>query len=302
MNPVPIGIPGELYAGGDGLALDYLNRPELTAGPFVSNPFEPSTGSRLYRTGDIVRWKPDGNLEFLGRADGQTKIRGYRVEPGEVEEVLSGHPTVGTAAVVVREDPFTGKHLVAYVVPRAGSPIDTELLRESTQQKLPSYMVPTQFVVLDGLPLTTNGKVDRRALPAPEISPAPAAESSALPSTALEKTIANIWCEILGRPQVRLDEDFFRLGGHSLLATQVISRISKACRVELPVLAIFEAPTVAKLAKLVSAAQPCGCSDNSLKPASWGSARSAELLARLDDFSEAELEELLRDSELKSVL
>lgn len=170
------------------------------------------------------------------------------------------------------------------------------------QQKLPTYMVPSRFVGLDRIPLTPNGKVDRRALPAPDLSAEHAAEFSALPGTALEETIANIWCEILGRSQVRLDEDFFRLGGHSLLATQVISRISKSCRVELPVQAIFEAPTVAKLAKLVSAAEQCGSSDNGVKPARSSAARSAELLARLDEFTEAELEELLRESELKSVL
>jgi acyl carrier protein len=180
--------------------------------------------------------------------------------------------------------------------------LDTELLRGFVQQKLPTYMVPDWFVALDRLPLTTNGKVDRLALPAPHISAAPADEPSALPGTALEKTIANIWCEILGRSQVRIDEDFFRLGGHSLLATQVISRISESCRVELPVLAIFEAPTVAKLAKLVAVAQQCECSDNSLKPALSGAVRPEELLARLDEFTEAQLEELLRDSELKSVL
>jgi acyl carrier protein len=302
MNPVPIGVPGELYAGGDGLALEYLNRPELTAERFVSDPFERRTGARLYRTGDIVRWKPDGNMEFLGRADGQTKIRGFRVEPGEVEETLSGHPAVGTAVVVVREDPFIGKHLVAYVVPRSGSPLDTELLREFVQQKLPAYMVPSRFIVLDRFPLTSNGKVDRRALPAPELTSAPAGESSALPRTPLEKTIANIWCEILGRSQLGTDEDFFRLGGHSLLATQVISRITKSCGVELPVLAIFEAPTVAKLAELVAVAPPCESAAISLAPTRSCSADPAELLARLDEFTEEELEELLRDSELKSVL
>lgn len=302
MNPTPIGVPGELYTGGDGLALEYLNRPELTIESFVHNPFDARDGSRLYRTGDIARWKEDGNLEFLGRADGQTKIRGYRIEPGEVEEVLVNHPMVATAVVVVREDPFIGKHLVAYVVGRGGSTLDTELLRELALQKLPTYMVPSRFVVLDRLPLTPNGKVDRRALPAPEVPAGSAAESSQLPSTPLENTIARIWCEILGLSQVRTDEDFFRLGGHSLLATQVISRISKSCRVEVPVLAIFEAPTIAKLAKLISTAKQCGCSESVLKPAPSGAARAADLLARLDEFSEEELEELLRDSELKTVL
>ena len=307
MTPVPIGIPGELYAGGDGLALEYLNRPDLNAQRFVPNPFDREHGSRLYRTGDLVRWRADGNLEFLARTDDQIKIRGHRVEPGEVEAVFMQHPSVGCCAVIAHDDEFIGKHLVAYVTARnAHDAPDPRELQDYAKQKLPTYVAPSQIILMEELPLTANGKVDRRALPFPSPLVSVVENQDAWPSTPLEESIAGIWCEVLGRSQVRTNENFFQLGGHSLLATQVISRISKTCGVELPVIAIFEAPTVAKLAKAVGDSKTRVDDHFGMlsKPGATlsGAARAAELLSHLDEFTEAELEELLRDPDLKNVL
>jgi amino acid adenylation domain-containing protein len=298
---VPPGVPGELYAGGDGVALGYLNQPELNAERFVPNPFDPRPGSRLYRTGDSVRWRSDGSLEFLGRSDSQVKIRGYRVEPGEVETVLSQHRLIEACAVVVRENPFIGKHLVAYLVPRSGGKVDIEQLREFLGSKLPAYFLPSNFVTLPVLPLTANGKVDRRALAALQTQEQPGQHSDEA-KTQTELIVANIWADVLGVAEVDADASFFQLGGHSLLAAQVISRISKTCHVDLPVVSIFEAPTVRKLAKLVDGAQEQQPDSSLAAFAPSGRTRAAELLSRLDEFSEAELEELLRDPKLKSVL
>ena len=301
LAPVPVGVPGELYTGGDGLALEYLSQPELTQARFIANPFATGELSRLYRTGDIVRWLADGTLEFIGRADNQVKIRGYRVEPGEVENVLAQHPAVKASVVAVREDPKLGRQLVAYLVPQPGCDAEEGELRKFIGQRVPAYMVPAHFVTLGELPLTANGKVDRRALPSLDRSAA-SPQPLALPQTPTERLVADIWCEVLGRTEVGVDDDFFSLGGHSLLATQVISRVGKVCRVELPVLAIFEAPTIARLALEIERAQSHEPETSCAAIEPSHSSRAAELLARLDEFSETELEELLQDPELKSIL
>ncbi|HVR99923.1 MAG TPA: amino acid adenylation domain-containing protein [Thermoanaerobaculia bacterium] len=242
-NLLPPGSPGELYLGGRILARGYVGRPDLTAERFVPDPFgEP--GGRLYRTGDLARWRPDsGHLEFLGRLDQQVKVRGYRVEPEEIEEVLAGHPAVAQVVVVPRPD-AAGNHLVAYVVARDGASPD---LRSYLFARLPDYMVPAAVVALDALPLTPNGKVDRKVLPAP----APEAAWVA-PRGPVEETLARIWSEVLNRGPVSVHANFFDLGGHSLLATQVISRVRDVLRVDLPLRVLFEAPTVAALAERVT--------------------------------------------------
>ena len=296
--PVPVGMPGELYASGDGLADGYLNQPELTRTKFVPNPFPGDPCPRLYRTGDRVRWLPDGTLEFLGRTDAQVKIRGYRVEPGEVETALVGHPAVETAAVVARKDNSGTNQLFGYVVPRPGQPVAGGELREFLASRLAPYMVPVRIRSLDRLPLTPNGKVDREALPDPGLEALPDSLPQVAPRNPLEETLASIWREVLGRAGLGVHEDFFQLGGHSLLATQVISRVSKRCQVDLPVVAIFEAPTIARLALAIETTRgkrPTGGPSTLIQ--SSGPAHAAELLARLDDLSEAEVDELLRKPE-----
>ena len=217
----PIGVAGELYIGGDGLARGYLNRPELTAERFVASPFR--AGERLYRTGDRVRYLPDGNLEFLGRLDHQIKLRGYRIEPGEIEAILREDPAIRQSLVLVREDQAGGKRLVAYVV---GQGIDVEAQRARLKGRLPDYMVPAAFVVLDSLPLTPNGKVDRKALPVPEQEAGTSGYQA--PRTPLESAIAEIWADILNLPRVGIHDNFFNLGGHSLSAVQLMERIHQA--------------------------------------------------------------------------
>ncbi|MCU0519000.1 MAG: condensation domain-containing protein, partial [Oscillatoria sp. Prado101] len=253
LQPVPVGVAGELYVGGAGLALGYLNRPALTAEKFIANPFAGGEfdSERLYRTGDLARYLPDGNIEFLGRIDSQVKIRGFRIELGEIEAALNQHPNVKQAAVIVREDHPGNKVLVGYFVPQTETPSGSEL-RSFIQPKLPEYMVPAAFVMLDALPLTPNGKVDRRALPAPDIELIREKQFVA-PRTPTEEVIANILGAVLGLERVSLDDNFFELGGHSLLAIQVISRLQEAFQTSLPLRCLFEAPTVAELAREISA-------------------------------------------------
>jgi amino acid adenylation domain-containing protein len=244
--PVPIGVPGELYVGGAGVARGYLNRPELTAERFVEDPFAPG---RLYRTGDRVRWMADGTLEYLGRLDEQVKIRGFRIELGEIEVRLAEHPEVREAVVLAREDVPGDRRLVAYVV----GEVEADALRAHVRQGLPEYMVPSAFVVLDRLPLTANGKVDRKALPAPDL--ATAEDRYVAPRTPAEEVLAGIWAEVLRLERVGVEESFFDLGGHSLLATRVLSRVRELFGVDLPLRALFEGPTVAEMAGRVDAAQ-----------------------------------------------
>ncbi len=270
LQPVPVGVPGELFIGGVGLARSYLNRPELTAEKFIPHPFSAEPGARLYRTGDLARYRPDGNLEFLGRIDDQAKIRGFRVEPGEVEAVLREHPTVREGAVVVREIVPGEKRLVAYVVPARELAPPVGELRGFLKEKLPEYMVPSAFVVLDALPLTPNGKVDRRALPAPDYQSRPELGGTFVaPGTPVEETLAGIWAEVLGLERVGVHDDFFELGGHSLLATRVVSRLRDALRVELPLRCLFETPTVAELAERVEVAQQLDPDSSVATPGSY---------------------------------
>jgi amino acid adenylation domain-containing protein len=254
MNPAPVGVPGELYAAGGALARGYLGRPALTAEKFVPDPLARAPGGRIYRTGDRARWLASGELEYIGRTDFQVKIRGFRVEPGEVEAVLGTHPAVREAAVAVRGE-GAARRLVAYVVPAEGAAADAPALRAHVAAHLPEYMVPAAWVVLESMPLTPSGKVDRRALPAPDPAAAPAGRVP--PRTPAEELVAGIWERILGvRPGVH--DNFFDLGGHSLRATQVVSRVREAFGAELPLRALFEAPTVAGLAERAVAARAGG--------------------------------------------
>jgi amino acid adenylation domain-containing protein len=251
LRPVPLGVPGELHLGGIGLARGYLTRSELTAERFIPHPFSEVPGKRLYRTGDVARYLPDGNLEFLGRIDHQVKVRGLRIELGEIEAVLGGHPGVQETCVVVREDHPGEKGLVGYYVAGAAV-VEPEALRGYLRAKLPEYMVPAVFMRLAALPLTPNGKVDRKALPAPERG---GAEGYEAPRTPTEELLAGIWAEVLHQERVGRHDNFFALGGHSLRAIQVVSRVRDTLGVELPVRGVFESPTLAELSAVIEGAR-----------------------------------------------
>jgi acyl-CoA synthetase (AMP-forming)/AMP-acid ligase II/acyl carrier protein len=251
-EPVPTGVPGELYIGGAGVARGYRGRPELTAERFVPDPFGVAPGARLYRTGDLVRWRADGTLEFLGRGDEQVKLRGFRIELGEVEAVLAAHPAVSAAAAAVREDTPGDRRLVAYAVADPAAPPTQHDLRALARARLPSYMVPAAFVLLDALPVSANRKLDRAALPAPGGARPALGRRYAAPETPVEEVLASIWREVLALDRVGVEDDFFDLGGHSLLAVKMLARLADELGVSLPLGAIFERATIRGLAEAVA--------------------------------------------------
>lgn len=244
LRPVPAGVVGEMYVSGKGVACGYLHRPALTAARFLADPFS-ATGARMYRTGDLARRRMDGTLEYLGRADQQVKIRGFRIELGEIEAVLNTQPEVAQVAVIARDDGDDGKSLVAYVVPAVGKALDAVALRQSLAERLPNYMVPSAFVEMEALPLTSNGKLDRNALPAPWIE----SENYRAPRTPHQEILCSVFAQVLSVERVGINDNFFDLGGHSLMAARLVSQLRATLGVELEIRAIFEAPTVAELAE-----------------------------------------------------
>jgi amino acid adenylation domain-containing protein/FkbH-like protein len=275
-QPVPIGVAGELHIGGAGVTRGYLNRPELTAEKFIVDPFSDKPDARFYRTGDLGRWRTDGQLEYLGRIDNQVKLRGFRIELGEIEAVLCKHPAVQQTAVTVKDEQAENKQLVAYVVPTEDETISLEPLREYLKSKLPEYMVPALFIELEALPLTVNGKVDRKALPVAEGLELNTTAQYVPPQTPTQELLAQLWSEVLKRERVGIHDNFFELGGHSLLATQLISRTGDTFGVELSLRALFEKPTIADLSAFLE--QP----DSDINPSSSASihpiSRDSELV------------------------
>lgn len=247
----PIGVPGELYIGGLGLAHGYLNHSDLTAEKFIPHPFSHTPGARLYRTGDVARVLPDGNVEFVGRLDHQVKLRGFRIELGEVESVLNEHPSIRESVVIVGEDSAGEKRLIAYLLVEPSAELSSSEVRNILQEKLPNFMIPSVFVNLNEMPLTPNGKVDRQALPAPEGKNLKRGTDYVIPRTPLENSLADIWAEILQLERVGAEDNFFDLGGHSLTATRVISQIRVRLHMEIPLRELFNFPTVAGLAQRI---------------------------------------------------
>ncbi|HEY9693234.1 MAG TPA: amino acid adenylation domain-containing protein [Oculatellaceae cyanobacterium] len=280
LQPVPIGVTGELYIGGDSLARGYLNQPERTAEKFIANPFSDRPNARIYKTGDAARYLPDGNIEFLGRIDNQIKIRGFRIELGEIEATIRQHPDIEQVVVIAREDVPGEKRIVAYIVPSVEK-LHTNSMRELLQQKLPDYMIPSAFVQLKTLPLTANGKIDWQALPAPDqvIS----TDTFVAPRNPVEETLASIWAEVLKIEQVGIYNNFFELGGHSLLATKVISRLRQSFQIDLPLHHLFEAPTVADLAVVIAQKLSEQVDEKMM----------AEMVAELEQLSAEEVQKLL---------
>jgi acyl carrier protein len=252
LRPVPLGVTGELYIGGEALGRGYQGRPELTAERFIPDPVSGEPGARLYRTGDHARYLPDGQIEYLGRADEQLKIRGYRVEPGEVEAALARVAGVREAVVLARTWGGGPKRLVAYVVAEDEARLGGREVRAALGEVLPEYMIPSAVVMLRELPLTSNGKVDKRALPEPGVERPEVGAKFEEARTAAEELTAGVWAEVLGVSRVGVEDNFFELGGHSLLATQVMSRIRKIFRVELPLRNLFQSPTVRGLVESVA--------------------------------------------------
>jgi amino acid adenylation domain-containing protein len=285
LEPVPVGVPGDLYIGGDGLARGYLNRPELTAEKFIPNPFSEEPEARLYKTGDLARYLPDGNIEFLGRSDHQVKIRGFRIELGEIEAVLGQHPVVRKSVIVAREDNPGDRRLVAYIVPSETSAIAPNELRSFLKKRIPDYMIPSAFIVLDSLPLTPNGKVDRKSLQPPGSEHLESENSYAAPRSPIEEVLAGIWCLVLGLNKVGTHDNFFDLGGHSLLATQAISRIRRTFGMDLPLRTLFEFPTVEGMATALL--QREGVREKV--------EQRAALLLRVAELSEAEVNTMFED-------
>ncbi|MCB0178339.1 MAG: amino acid adenylation domain-containing protein [Anaerolineae bacterium] len=252
LQPVPIGVPGELHIGGDGLARGYLNRPELTAEKFIHDPFSDQPKARMYKTGDLVRFLPDGNIEFLSRIDHQIKIRGFRVELGEIETILTQHPAIRTAVVIVREDQPGDKRLVAYLITDDGKDeVPASELRTFVREELPDYMVPSAYVFMDAYPLTPNKKIDRKALPVPDQTGSELDETFVAPRDELELELKKIWESVLNIQRVGVRDNFFDLGGHSLLAVRLFIQIDEVLGKSLPLVALFQAPTIEELANLL---------------------------------------------------
>jgi acyl-coenzyme A synthetase/AMP-(fatty) acid ligase/acyl carrier protein len=286
-RPVPVGVPGWLHLGGAGLARGYLDRPAQTAERFVPDPFSPAPGARLYRTGDLARWRPNGELAFIGRADNQIKVRGFRIELGEIETTLCDHPRVREAVVVARALGTGGEQLVAYVVCRDAQedvPAVAEL-RAHAQKRLPGYMVPSAFVLLDSLPVMPNGKIDRRALPDPRPLLAEAGSQFEQPQTSTEQMLARIWIEVLGVERVSVNDNFFDAGGHSLMATRVIARVRATFGVTLPLQTLFASPTIRDVARVIDEASLTAVDTATLN----------EMFTMLDGLDDLEAQSLLRN-------
>jgi len=266
---VPIGVDGEICIGGAGLARGYWRSADLTAAKFVSA----IDGARIYRTGDRGRYLPDGNIEFTGRIDEQVKVRGFRIELGEIESVLAEHESVLEAVVVALEDKGSEKRLVAYVVTAPGASRNVSDLRSRLKERLPDYMIPSAFVYLDALPLTSHGKIDRRALPAPDAERPALAEAFVAPRTPAEKSLASIWTKLLGIDRIGINDNYFELGGDSLLATQLVSQVRSVFEVELPLVELFRHPTLAEMATSIEEA----------------------IIEQMEDISDEEAEHLLRN-------
>ncbi|HEX2644713.1 MAG TPA: phosphopantetheine-binding protein, partial [Thermoanaerobaculia bacterium] len=247
LRTAPVGVPGELIVGGAGLARGYLGRPDLTAERFLPDPWSGRPGARLYRSGDLGRFLPGGELEYLGRIDHQVKIRGFRIELGEIQAALAAHPAVRECAVIDRHDASGSPFLAAYVVQRPETPTDPGELRGFLAGRLPDYMVPAAFVFLDALPLTPTGKLDRRGLPAPDRARREGTGAIAPPRTPTEEIVVEIWREVLALDQVSVEDGFFDLGGHSLLATQALARVQQAFGVEITLRELFRNPSAAAL-------------------------------------------------------
>jgi aspartate racemase len=282
-QPVPIGMSGELCIGGDGLGHGYLNHPELTAEKFTPDPFSQHPGARLYHTGDMARFESDGTIEFLGRRDFQVKLRGFRVELGEIESALVSHEAVHEAAVIACDKADGDKHLIAFVVPKQTPAPSESGLQDYLRDKLPAYMSPAKIIVLNTFPLTPNGKLDRQALTEFAQTSDTREQVYVAPRTPVEELLAEIWAQVLNVPRIGIHDNFFKLGGHSLLSTVLISRIREAFHVELPVLALFESPTVAELA---------GTIEQSLIK-DVDSDEMLEMLKQLDGLSDEEISALL---------
>lgn len=271
LRPVPLGAPGELYIAGAGLSRGYLNQPALTGERFIPNPFRSESGARLYRTGDVARYLPDGQIAFLGRVDSQIKIRGYRIEPDEIAAVLNSLPGVQASAVAAREDTTGEKSLVAYIVSRPGVAVTLSAIRDPLQAHVPDYMIPAAFVLLEALPLTPNGKIDRAALPAPDATNTLRDDVDAVPLSPIEEQVAAIVAGLLKLDDVGPDDNFFLLGGHSMLGTQLIARLADTFNVELSLRALFNSPTVRELSAEIE----------------------QQIYARLETMSDEEVQQLL---------
>jgi amino acid adenylation domain-containing protein len=289
LKPVPVGVPGELHIAGVGLVRGYLNRPELTAEKFIPHPFSSEPGARLYKTGDVARYLPDGNLEYVGRKDRQIKIRGFRIELAEIELALAQHSSIQEAYLTVYEEEPGQKRLVAYVVcDQSETALTTSALRKYLKERLPDYMIPASFTFQDQLPLNSSGKVDQKALPPPDRSRPEMEEGFVAPRTPTEELLAGIWAELLRVERVGVYDDFFDLGGHSLLATQIISRVREAFQVEISLRTLFQGANIFELAQAIETSERIDDADVD---------EIAKTLAQLESLSEEEVKTMLVEIE-----